>query len=69
MAWALWQFRSAAVGGAVVGSVDQVVDRIASIGQTLGVDGFLWQVDFGGVEGKTARGNVELFCSEVLPQL
>jgi alkanesulfonate monooxygenase SsuD/methylene tetrahydromethanopterin reductase-like flavin-dependent oxidoreductase (luciferase family) len=57
------------VGSAVVGSVAQVVDRIGTIASILGNDGFLWQVDYGAVDAPTARGNVELFCSEVLPQV
>ena len=57
------------IGGAVVGSVEHVVDRIETIQQSLGVDGFLWQVDSGGVDAVTARANVELFIAEVAPAL
>lgn len=57
------------VGGAVVGSVGHVVDRIGTISDVLGVDGFLWQVDFGAVGIDIARRNVELFCSAVAPRL
>ena len=57
------------VGGAVVGSVEHVIDRIESIQDILTVDGFLWQVDFGGVQLPAARANVELFLSCVAPAL
>ncbi len=57
------------VGGAVVGSVEHVIDRIETIQDTLRVDGFFWQVDSGGVDAVTARGNLELFCAEVAPAL
>ena len=57
------------VGGAVVGSVAHVIDRIETIQDNLRVDGFLWQVDSGGVDAVTARANVELFCAEVAPAL
>ena len=57
------------VGGAIVGSVEHVIDRIESIQDILGVDGFLWQVDFGGVGPEQARSNVELLCSAVIPKL
>lgn len=56
-------------GGAVVGGVAEVVDRIGSIASALAVDGFLWQVDFGGVDRVTAMGSVERLCQEVIPQL
>jgi alkanesulfonate monooxygenase SsuD/methylene tetrahydromethanopterin reductase-like flavin-dependent oxidoreductase (luciferase family) len=57
------------VGGAVVGSPEHVIDRISTIQDILDVDGFLWQVDFGGVGLPTAQGNVELFLSDVEPAL
>ncbi|GHE67235.1 MULTISPECIES: LLM class flavin-dependent oxidoreductase [Streptomyces] len=57
------------LGGAVVGGPGRVADRIHAIAEILGVDGFLWQVDFGAVDGGRARASVDLFCTEVLPQL
>lgn len=57
------------VGGAVVGSVEHVIDRIETIQDNLRVDGFLWQVDSGGVDLVTARANVELFAGSVAPAL
>lgn len=56
-------------GGAVVGSVDHVVERIEQIQQALRTDGFLWQVDFGAVDETTATANLELFLNRVEPQL
>lgn len=57
------------IGGAVVGSVEHVIDRIETIQDTLKVDGFLWQVDSGGVDAATAMANVELFSAAVVPAL
>jgi alkanesulfonate monooxygenase SsuD/methylene tetrahydromethanopterin reductase-like flavin-dependent oxidoreductase (luciferase family) len=57
------------VGGAVVGGVQQVIDRIESIREILSVDGFLWQIDFGAVDLPTATANLERFCSDVEPAL
>jgi alkanesulfonate monooxygenase SsuD/methylene tetrahydromethanopterin reductase-like flavin-dependent oxidoreductase (luciferase family) len=57
------------LGSAVVGSPAHVADRIQGIAEVLDVDGFLWQVDFGAVDGGTARRSVERFCAEVLPAL
>ncbi|WP_405465303.1 LLM class flavin-dependent oxidoreductase [Streptomyces jietaisiensis] len=57
------------LGGAVVGGPGRVADRVHAIAEILGVDGFLWQVDFGAVDGGRARASVDLFCTEVLPQL
>ena len=57
------------VGGAIVGDVNQAVDRIGLIARTLGVDGFLWQVDFGGATRTTAQPSVERLIQSVIPQL
>src|SRR5215475_4598057 len=55
------------LGSAVVGSPASVTERIPQIALELDCDGFLWQCDFGAVDGKTARASLELFCSDVLP--
>ncbi|MEU1146616.1 LLM class flavin-dependent oxidoreductase [Streptomyces sp. NPDC005863] len=57
------------LGGAVVGGPRRVTDRVAQIAEILGVDGFLWQVDFGAVGGVVARASVERLCADVLPEL
>jgi alkanesulfonate monooxygenase SsuD/methylene tetrahydromethanopterin reductase-like flavin-dependent oxidoreductase (luciferase family) len=57
------------VGGAVVGGPQTVVDRISAIQATIGADGYLWQVDFGGVDHRTARTSVERLCTDVIPNL
>ncbi|MGW2224583.1 LLM class flavin-dependent oxidoreductase [Streptomyces formicae] len=57
------------LGGAVVGGPHRVADRIRQIADVLDVDGFLWQVDFGAVDGAVARAGVERFCADVLPEL
>ena len=56
-------------GGAVVGSVAHVVERIEQIHQALRVDGFLWQIDFGAVDAATATANLEMFLDQVAPAL
>ena len=61
--------RMRSIGGAVVGGVHQVVNRIGQLRELLPVDGFLWQVDFGGVNRTTAMPSVERLIAEVLPQL
>jgi len=56
-------------GGAIVGGVDHVVERIEQIQQALELDGFLWQIDFGAVDAVTATANLELFLDQVEPRL
>ena len=61
--------RMRAGGGAVVGSPAQVVDRIETTAAALDVDGFLWQVDFGGATADIAVPSVERLVSEVIPAI
>ncbi|MBB4680441.1 alkanesulfonate monooxygenase SsuD/methylene tetrahydromethanopterin reductase-like flavin-dependent oxidoreductase (luciferase family) [Crossiella cryophila] len=56
-------------GGAVVGSVERVVDRVSEVRAELTADCFLWQVDFGGVTGQVAETSLRRFIDEVLPAL
>lgn len=60
-------FRS--MGSAVVGSPTTVSERIQEIAGVLGVDGFLWQMDFGAVAGDLAVASLERFLDKVLPSL
>jgi len=57
------------VGGAIVGGPETVIDRIAHIAELLDVDGFLWQVDFGGVDADTARSSVDRLIELVIPKV
>lgn len=61
------QFRT--MGSAVVGDSLRVIDRISAISDTLDVDGFLWQVDFGAVSAAVARASLDRFCGDVLPHV
>jgi alkanesulfonate monooxygenase SsuD/methylene tetrahydromethanopterin reductase-like flavin-dependent oxidoreductase (luciferase family) len=58
-----------AVGGAIVGGPQAVARRIGEVAGLLDVDGFLWQVDFGGVGADVARASVERLIESVLPEL
>ncbi|WP_433499654.1 LLM class flavin-dependent oxidoreductase [Sphaerimonospora sp. CA-214678] len=60
-------FRS--LGSAVVGSPATVSERVQEIAGVLGVDGFLWQMDFGAVPGDLAVASLERFLDKVLPSL
>ncbi|MFY9488705.1 MAG: LLM class flavin-dependent oxidoreductase [Solirubrobacterales bacterium] len=57
------------VGGAIVGGPEAVVERIGQVAETLAVDGFLWQVDFGAVSADIARSSVERLIESVIPKL
>jgi alkanesulfonate monooxygenase SsuD/methylene tetrahydromethanopterin reductase-like flavin-dependent oxidoreductase (luciferase family) len=57
------------VGGAIVGDPEAVVHRIGEVAELLAVDGFLWQVDFGGVHADVARSSVERLIDLVIPKL
>ncbi|ETK35213.1 LLM class flavin-dependent oxidoreductase [Microbispora sp. ATCC PTA-5024] len=57
------------MGSAVVGAPATVVDRVQDIAEVLGVDGFLWQMDFGAVPGPVAVASLERFLDKVLPAL
>ena len=57
------------VGGAIVGGAEAVAERIGEVADLLSVDGFLWQVDFGGVRADVARPSVERLIESVIPEL
>jgi alkanesulfonate monooxygenase SsuD/methylene tetrahydromethanopterin reductase-like flavin-dependent oxidoreductase (luciferase family) len=57
------------LGSAVVGGPDTVINRIGEIAAELGVDGFLWQMDFGAVDGATAMGSLDRFLSKVMSEV
>ncbi len=56
-------------GTAVVGSPERVVDSIHEMRETLGVDTFLWQVDFGGQNLDQMMRSLRLYVDKVLPNL
>jgi alkanesulfonate monooxygenase SsuD/methylene tetrahydromethanopterin reductase-like flavin-dependent oxidoreductase (luciferase family) len=55
-------------GSAIVGSPDHVIEQIGRFNERFGVDGLLWQADFGGFGGAAARRSTELFAEKVRPQ-
>jgi alkanesulfonate monooxygenase SsuD/methylene tetrahydromethanopterin reductase-like flavin-dependent oxidoreductase (luciferase family) len=55
-------------GSAIVGSPDHVIEQIGEFNERFGVDGLLWQADFGGFGGAAARRSTELFAEKVRPQ-
>lgn len=56
-------------GGAIVGSPTTVVERIQRMQQQLKVDGFLWQVDFGGISVDVAKASFQRYLDSVAPVL
>jgi alkanesulfonate monooxygenase SsuD/methylene tetrahydromethanopterin reductase-like flavin-dependent oxidoreductase (luciferase family) len=56
-------------GTAVIGSPETVAARVRELRDTLGVDTFLWQVDFGGQDLDQMMRSVRLYVEEVLPKL
>ncbi|HEX4063175.1 MAG TPA: LLM class flavin-dependent oxidoreductase [Streptosporangiaceae bacterium] len=56
-------------GTAVIGSPDSVMAQISELRRLLGIDTFLWQVDFGGQSLQTMEPSVRLFATEVIPAL
>ncbi|MBY8883682.1 LLM class flavin-dependent oxidoreductase [Streptomyces sp. PTM05] len=56
-------------GSAVVGSPEQVVDRIGRFQQDVRADVLLLQTDFGGLGGSEARRSLDAFVSSVMPKL
>jgi alkanesulfonate monooxygenase SsuD/methylene tetrahydromethanopterin reductase-like flavin-dependent oxidoreductase (luciferase family) len=56
-------------GNALIGTPEHVAERVAAIEATLGVDGMLWNLDYGGLPGATANRILTLFVKETLPRL
>jgi len=53
----------------VVGSPDQVVDRIGQIVEATGITLYLAWIRIGGLEHKKVLRSMELMASRVMPQL
>ncbi|MER6382178.1 LLM class flavin-dependent oxidoreductase [Streptomyces sp. NPDC001250] len=56
-------------GTAVIGSPSRVVERIQEFRESLGIEDFLWQIDFGGQDLPMMERSMRLFVDKVLPQL
>ena len=57
------------VGPAIVGSPEEVVDRLSSLADLLDLDTHLLKMDLGGMPEMEYLAMIELFGSDVLPQL
>lgn len=60
-------FDSLLAGPAICGSPSEVVDRIAAINETMGLDDHILMMDLGGVPLDELRDAIGLMASEVLP--
>ena len=56
-------------GPAIVGSPEEVVDRLSSLADLLDLDTHLLKMDMGGMPEAEYLAMIELFGSDVLPQL
>lgn len=56
-------------GTAVIGSPQTVAARIQELRETLSVDTFLWQIDFGGQDLDQMSRNLTRYVEEVIPLL
>ncbi|MEV7771786.1 LLM class flavin-dependent oxidoreductase [Kitasatospora sp. NPDC086791] len=53
---------------AFVGSPEHIADLVGRFDERIGLDGILWQVDFGGLGGADAERSLDLFVERVRPQ-
>ncbi len=56
-------------GPAVVGSPQEVVDRVSATAELLGLDRMIFMFDLGGIPDEMLYGTLELFGAEVIPAL
>jgi len=56
-------------GPAVVGSPQQIVDRVGRFVSTLGLDRMIFMFDLGGIPDDVLYATIELFGSDVIPAL
>ena len=57
------------LGPAIVGSPEEVVDRLSALADLLALDTHLLKMDMGGMPESEYLAMIELFASDVLPQL
>ncbi len=67
--WPAFDYDGLLAGPAICGGVDEVVDRIGHWGEVLGLDRHLFMFDLGGIEHPEVVATIELFGSEVVPQI
>jgi alkanesulfonate monooxygenase SsuD/methylene tetrahydromethanopterin reductase-like flavin-dependent oxidoreductase (luciferase family) len=57
------------LGAAVVGTAEEIVEQLATLGAVTGMDGFIAGLSFGGLPYEEAERNIALFVDEVMPAL
>lgn len=67
--WPPFDFDELLAGPGICGSPDEVVDRIGTWDDLLGLDRHLFMFDLGGIDAGTLRATIELFGTKVAPQL
>jgi alkanesulfonate monooxygenase SsuD/methylene tetrahydromethanopterin reductase-like flavin-dependent oxidoreductase (luciferase family) len=68
-AWPPFDYDTLLAGPAICGSPAAVVERIGQWRELLGIDRHLFMFDLGGIDEPMLRSTIELFGTEVLPQL
>ncbi|MEU0358097.1 LLM class flavin-dependent oxidoreductase [Streptomyces cyaneofuscatus] len=63
------QFEAAAgpTGALMTGSPQEVIDKILTEREPLGIDRFMSQIDFGGMPPSMVNASIELLATEVAP--
>lgn len=67
--WPPFDFDDLLAGPAICGSPAEVVDRVGQWQEMLGLDRHLFMFDLGGIDEPLLHSTLELFGSEVVPQL
>jgi alkanesulfonate monooxygenase SsuD/methylene tetrahydromethanopterin reductase-like flavin-dependent oxidoreductase (luciferase family) len=65
------QFQAVAgpFGALMAGGAQEVVDKILTERELLGIDRFIGQIDFGGMPSHMVNNSIELFATEVAPAI
>jgi alkanesulfonate monooxygenase SsuD/methylene tetrahydromethanopterin reductase-like flavin-dependent oxidoreductase (luciferase family) len=63
------EFDAAAVpfGALMVGSPQEIIDKILDEREVLGIDRYLGQIDFGGMPARMVHDSIELLATEIAP--
>ncbi|MGI9596965.1 MAG: LLM class flavin-dependent oxidoreductase [Acidimicrobiales bacterium] len=67
--WRPFDFDKLRAGPAICGSPEEVTDRIGRWREALSLDRHLFMFDLGGVDAKSLSDTIELFGTEVIPNL
>ncbi|MDT0321938.1 LLM class flavin-dependent oxidoreductase [Streptomyces millisiae] len=60
---------SSPFGALMAGSPQEIVDKLLTERELLGIDRFMGQVDFGGMPAPMVHGSIELLATEVAPAI